>query len=507
MASKRVLFDTNIIIHREASKVINKDIGQLFYWVDKLKFEKCIHPISVEELEKYADKAVVNSFSVKLQSYTLLKTIAPFDGAILEISNKYDRNDNDRQDSKILNEVIKGRVDLLITEDKGIHSKARLTGAEEKVFSIESFLERVFAENPGFLNYKVPSVKKSYIGNVNLADAFFDSFREDYLGFDNWFSKKSDELCYVCEADGEVGAFLFFKIEGIDEPYHDITPSFAPKLRMKIGTLKVAWTGLKLGERLLKIVFDHALLYRVQEIYVTIFNKRPEQQRLIDLLEVFGFHYYGVKVSQSGEELVYLRNFTKEIDLRNPLHYFPFASKLRSRIWFVAIYPEYHTELFPDSILNNEKPIEFIELQPYRNAIRKAYVCHAYERSMRSGDLLVFYRTGGTHKGVVTTIGMVESVVNPIASLEQLVAVCRNKSVLSKSELDKYWSRFPSLKPFVINFLYCYSLPRRPTLSTLVDLGIFASVLSIPRGISNLSETHFSLILKAANSDESFIVD
>ncbi len=40
----RVLLDTNILIHREASTVVPQDIGQLFFWLDKLKNEKCVHP-------------------------------------------------------------------------------------------------------------------------------------------------------------------------------------------------------------------------------------------------------------------------------------------------------------------------------------------------------------------------------------------------------------------------------------------------------------------------------
>jgi hypothetical protein len=39
----RVLLDTNILIHREAATVVRRDIGRLFFWLDKLKCEKCIH--------------------------------------------------------------------------------------------------------------------------------------------------------------------------------------------------------------------------------------------------------------------------------------------------------------------------------------------------------------------------------------------------------------------------------------------------------------------------------
>jgi len=42
----KALLDTNIIIHREARRVANQDIGILFKWLDKVKYQKCIHPIT-----------------------------------------------------------------------------------------------------------------------------------------------------------------------------------------------------------------------------------------------------------------------------------------------------------------------------------------------------------------------------------------------------------------------------------------------------------------------------
>ncbi len=43
----KALLDTNIIIHRETSTVVNRDIGILFKWLDKAKYTKCIHPITI----------------------------------------------------------------------------------------------------------------------------------------------------------------------------------------------------------------------------------------------------------------------------------------------------------------------------------------------------------------------------------------------------------------------------------------------------------------------------
>ena len=54
----KVLLDTTTIIHREASTIFNEDIGNLFRWLDKLHYEKCIHPLTLEEIKKHKDKKV-----------------------------------------------------------------------------------------------------------------------------------------------------------------------------------------------------------------------------------------------------------------------------------------------------------------------------------------------------------------------------------------------------------------------------------------------------------------
>src|SRR5690606_34110601 len=189
---------------------------------------------------------------------------------------------------------------------------------------------KVTAENPDLISHKVLAVKKVDFGEVDIRDSFFDSFRLDYQEFDKWFNGKSEQPCYVCYSDNQLTAFLYIKIEKPgEESYSDITPVFKPKKRLKIGTLKVTSNGYKIGERFLKTVFDNALLFRVEEIYVTIFNKRPEQEQLIEMLEEWGFTYHGIKTSKNGQELVYVRPFGKNlpVNIDNPKLTFPFFSR------------------------------------------------------------------------------------------------------------------------------------------------------------------------------------
>ena len=125
---KRALLDTNIIIHRETSRIINDNIGTLFFWLDKLRYAKYVHAVTAEELQRHTDKSVVRSMGIKLESYHVMKTTAPLHPDVDKVSNTIDSTGNDKNDTLLLNEVYSSRVDCLITEDKKIHQKANLLG-------------------------------------------------------------------------------------------------------------------------------------------------------------------------------------------------------------------------------------------------------------------------------------------------------------------------------------------------------------------------------------------
>lgn len=497
----RVLLDTNIIIHREAERLQNEDIGVLFNWLDKLKVEKCIHPATVEELNRFGDANAVKRMTVKIGNYNVLKTIAPLADQVKNICEKIDKTENDKVDTLLVNEVYNDRVDFLISEDKNVHTKAGLLGINSKVFKIDEYLEKAAAENPGLVDYKVLAVKKQYFGEVDLKDAFFDSFRQDYAEFDKWFSKKSDEISYVCFEGNVLSAFLYIKVEGPDESYADIIPPFARKKRLKVGTLKVTANGFKIGERFLKIIFDNALVNNVDEIYVTIFDKTAEHERLISLLDDYGFTYHGGKTTGNGAEKVYVKPFGKHAprDKAHPKTGYPFLAQ-DTEIFIVPIYPEYHTELFPDSILRTESPKDFVENEPHRNAISKVYISRSHERNLQPGDRIVFYRTGGYYAGVATTVGVVESVITDIPDVQTFIRLCRKRSVFTDEELIKHWNYQKNNPPFIVNFLYVGSFKKRPNLKWLIDNEIIAGVDSVPRGFSRISQQDFDNIVRYSRS-------
>jgi predicted nucleic acid-binding protein len=503
----RVLLDTNIIIHREASTVVKQEIGVLFNWLDKLRYTKCVHPLTLSEIKKHKDPKVVATLSIKLGSYVELKTEAPESPEIARLRLD-DQDENSKNDTSVIKEVFSNRVDLLITEDRGIHRKAKTLGIDSRVFTIDGFVEKVTAENPNLVDYKVLAVRQSLFGQIDVSVPFFDSFRRDYAGFDSWFNRKADETCYVCSSDtGDLQAFLYLKIEDRNEPYHDIEPSFAPKKRLKIGTFKVNLNGFKLGERFLKIVFDNAVAQDVAEIYVTVFDKDTDQQRLIGLLMDWGFVRHGKKIGKNGDEIVLVRDFTHRADAAHPNLTFPYMSGAQ-RKFIVPIYPAYHTELLPDSILRNEDPENFEGNRPNRNALRKVYISRSIRRDMKPGDILVFYRTAAKGKAayytsVATTLGVVERVITKIGTLDQFIGFCRKRSVFSDAELAKHWNYSPNNRPFVVNFLHTLSFPKRPNLKTLIDEHIIAEA---PRGFELISDEAFSKLLTLSHANQSLIV-
>lgn len=502
----KILLDTNIVIHREAPTAIDEDIGVLFRWIDNLHYTKYIHSVTAEELKKHKDPKVRKSLQAKLANYNLLKTMAPMPDEVRRISAKLDKNQRDRNDTLIINELYSGRVDALITEDKKFLHKAFLLGISDLVYTIDAFLEKVTTENPRLTDYKVLSVRKEYFGNLDISDGFFTSFKKDYLDYEKWFNKKANEEVYVCLSGGKPLALLYLKVEGKDENYSDIDPPLPRKRRLKIGSFKVALNGFRLGERLLKIVFDNALRFKVQEIYVTTFNKRIEQQRLINLFEEYGFHLHGYKSGPGEKELVYVRPLTEMANRSNPSLTYPLFSTA-GRIFIVPIYPQYHTELFPDSILRTESPMGFVENEPHRNAISKVYISWSIDRNLDPGDVIVFYRTGGYYKSVVTTIGVVEKVIDGISNEKDFIRLCSKRSVFTNEELSKHWNQHPRNRPFIVNFLYIYSFPKPINMKRLIEIGVIRSVDDAPRGFTQISLNNLRDILRECDVDESIIVD
>ncbi len=497
----RVLLDTNIIIHRENKRTTNYSVAHLFRWLDKLKCEKLIHPLSRKEISNYQDVDPQEAMTLKLDAYEEMRTIAPLASEVSAVATELDKDENDKIDTVLLNEVFQKRVDMLITEDKKMRRKAERLGLSHKVLSINAFITVVTAENPELVEYKALAVKKKLMGEIDVADEFFGSLREAYNGFNEWFAKKCNDEAYICQDEtGRILGFLYLKTENAGEDYSDITPRFLPKKRLKVGTFKVDATGFRLGERFIKIILDNALERNVDEVYVTLFEDREELATLSSLLSRWGFERYGNKTS-TGESV-----FVKPAKFYNPA-LSPKANypnlKYNRQKFILPIEQEYHTPLLPDSILNNENESNFIDKTPYRYALQKVYISFSYERNINAGDIIIFYRKGtpgnAGHTGVLTSVAIVEEALSDFQSKDEYMRQCQNRSIFATSDLESFWAKRGG-NQIVLKFIFVKSFTKKPILKYLWDNDIILAPGG-PRPFTRISDDQFVMILREAQTD------
>ena len=189
--------------------------------------------------------------------------------------------------------------------------------------------------------------------NINLKDPFFDSLRANYDGFDDWFNKKasSGAKALVYYNDAALLDFLYVKDENEALQLDGVT--LPPKKRLKVGTFKIERRGTNRGERFMKRILDIAIIHDFPEVYVTMFDDTDELMHLRQFFERYGFVEVGRKSHANGRsESVLLRDMTSHVG--DMVKDYPFVDRTQGNKYLLAIKPEYHTKLFPDSILRTE---------------------------------------------------------------------------------------------------------------------------------------------------------
>lgn len=310
-------------------------IESVFRWIEKLGMKKytdygslaiLTHFVSTKEFKRFRGFECIpqQPLLYNYQKYLL---------SLLEMTSNKEEKRNVKALFMQLNQIIAGHADYLITDNLSTHNLAKILGIEDRIYTIENFLEICNFEHRDLDAYKGLTIKREIFGKLNFSDHFFDTFKKDYDPYyETWLKKKAKDEIYVAFADKKIKALLKLKTEDIDEDYKDIEPSFSPGKRLKISSMKVDYTGEKLGQRFLHIIFMQAVRKRVDEIYVTIVNQSAIRRRLINLLKYWGFKFYGIKGSR---EEVYVRNMKKEIN-DSPFYQYPFQS-LQRRTFIIPL--------------------------------------------------------------------------------------------------------------------------------------------------------------------------
>jgi L-amino acid N-acyltransferase YncA len=292
-----------------------------------------------------------------------------------------------------------------------------------------------------------------------------------YAEFPKWFAGKANEPLYVVTDGSSISGMIYLKQER--GPVKDVTPALPNRHWLKVGTLKIVGQGTRMGERVIKKIFDTALSVGADSIYVTVFDVHAS---LIALFERYGFTQQATKTSPNGIERVLVRSLTEHTGDR--LKDYPFLHTAGRRAWLLAVYPEYHTRLLPDSILNNE-PLEIVQDVSHTNTIHKVYIAKLALTRMSPGDIVVFYRTtdrqGHAHyRSVVTSVCVVEEVRSKrsFSSVEDYLAYTRPRSVFTEDELRGQFAAWERL--YVAKMTYNAAFGKRTTRGQLIDSGIMS---------------------------------
>ncbi|TGX54784.1 GNAT family N-acetyltransferase [Sphingomonas gei] len=339
---------------------------------------------------------------------------------------------------------------------------------------------------------------------LSPADPFFDSLKAGYDEFPDWFARKADQDVYavIDDVTGELSGMVYLKEE--HGPVPEVDPPLPDRKWLKVGTLKIVGRGTRLGERVIKKIFDTAIATGADAIYVTVFELHDQ---LIALFERFGFVRQGTKTTDNGTELVLVRSFTNLTGDR--LKDYPFIHLSGRRAWLLAIYPEYHTELLPDSILRNE-PAEMVQDVSHTNSIHKVYIGKLALKRMSPGDVVIFYRTTDIQgrayfRSVVSSICVVEEVKGKkdFASVDAFLAYALPRSVFSEEVLRGYWASWKRL--YVLKITYNAAFGRRTTRGQLLDAGVMSEQ---PRwDLRELSREQLDRIVEMGEVNARLIVD
>jgi len=431
----RLLIDTNVLIPIEPTRPQDLEVGSalaadLVRLAHQAGGAVLIHPSSLVDLAQDTDSERRTTREVLVRKYVRLES-APSPTVVESVLGVVGARTNHWVDHCLLAAVVGEAVDLLVTEDGGIHRKAVRLGIEDRVVTVEDALGllRTLTDSAPVAP---PAVEYVVAHAMNASDPIFDSLREDYVGFDNWLKKvkrQGRDGWVVTGPDGRYAGICIIKQK-------DDSFKLGGKV-LKICTFKVSTEhqGNRYGELLLKTLFAYAHDNAYDHLYVTVFDRH---EVLIALLEEFGFYCLLGRNTEVGE-LVFAKDLTYEPSdacsyepLQFHIRFGPPALRLvAGRVFAVPIEPRYHAILFPEGEAQGQLAVV---PRPYGNALRKAYLCNSPIRRLRPGDTLLFYRS--RDRCSVTAVGVVEEVLvsrNP----NEIVAMVGQRTVYSYEQIHQ----------------------------------------------------------------------
>lgn len=437
----KILLDTNILIpFEDTRRLLDPRLAKLRRLVDELGFRLYIHPAQIDDLNQDQNIERREIVLSRIRQYAEIPNPPLLSNDELNRFGWIQSNNNDRVDNLLLIAVFRGAANILISEDKGIRRKGTRAGILERVYRLDQALDLLIRQRRP-REFRVPhGIRDRYLHEFDIQSSFFDSLREGYGGFNNWYQKAAQShrrcWCIADESKNELHAVCIYKAE--ESPIVTDDDQKLQGKALKLCTFKVdeAIRGFKIGERLLFTAFKYASENDFDWVYAHTNSDR--HRHLIELLSDYGFRLVG---GYGGDE-VYAKPMRPGLldqpvsPLDYAIRYYPhYRDDLPLNRYLVPIRPVYHEDLFPD-ISNFSQGLFADDLSmfgPQSNTIKKAYICNSNISDIASGDLLFFFRT--EDRKSIEVVGVVETAIRT-DDLDLMMTLVAKRTVYSRAQLS-----------------------------------------------------------------------
>jgi len=436
-----ILLDTNILIpFEDTRRLLDPRLAELRRLADELGFRLYIHPAQILDIKQDRNIERREIVLSRLPQYAKIPNPPVLRDDELKRYGWSQSNENDRVDNSLLHAVIRGAANILISEDKGIRRKGIRAGIQERVYRLDQALDLLNRQRQP-REFRVPyGIRDRYLHEFEVHSSFFDSLRDGYDGFNNWYDKAAQShrrcWCIADESGRDLHAICIYKIEESPSVTDD-----GKKLNgraLKLCTFKVgeAIRGMKIGERLLFTAFKYAAESNLEWVFAH--TNSVQHRHLIELFSDYGFQIVG---EYKGDE-VYAKPMRPGLldqsvsPLDYAIRYYPhYRDDLSLDRYLVPIRPAYHEDLFPD-ISDFSQGLFANDLSmfgPQSNTIKKAYICNSNTSDIEPGDLLFFFRTKDRRS--IEVVGVVETAIRT-EDLDLIMSLVAKRTVYSRKQLS-----------------------------------------------------------------------
>lgn len=191
----------------------------------------------------------------------------------------------------------------------------------------------------------------------------------------------------------------------------------------------------------------------------------------------------------------------------------PNASHAEQKVvekYVLSINPEYHTKLFPDSILKTEQKYNSIQDVSDTNSIYKIYICWMRGvKELKKGDKFIIYRTNdykgaAAYRSVCTSVCTVCEVktIKDFANEDDFVKYTNRYSVFGEEELRGWYKNKDYFT--VVKMVYNIAFTKK-----VINKVMKEQVGLNPRywGFFRLTDAQFDKLLELGEINERYIVD